>query len=94
MNTKIKQINNKKYLTIFIIISAVGIDSLISLLMGYWSYNWLPIQASEAASYVDNLFAFETTIGTFIFLGCTGTCLLYTSPSPRDVSSSRMPSSA
>ena len=25
---------------------------------------------------------------------CTGTCLLYTSPSPRDLSTSRMPSSA
>ena len=73
MNTKIKKFNNKKYLTIFIIISAVGINTLISLLMGYWSYSWLPIQASEAANYVDNLFAFETTIGTFIFLGCTGT---------------------
>ena len=73
MNTKIKNFKNKKYLTIFIIISAVGINSLISLLMGYWSYSWLPIQASEAANYVDNLFSFETTIGTFIFLGCTGT---------------------
>ena len=73
MNTKIKKFNKRKYITIFIIISAVGINSLISLLMGYWSYSWLPIQASEAANYVDNLFAFETTIGTFIFLGCTGT---------------------
>ena len=27
-------------------------------------------------------------------LGCTSTCLLYTSPSPRDLSTSRMPSSA
>ena len=28
------------------------------------------------------------------FLGCTNFCLLYTSPSPRDLSTSRMPSSA
>ncbi len=27
-------------------------------------------------------------------VGITGTCLLYTSPSPRDLSTSRMPSSA
>ena len=27
-------------------------------------------------------------------LGCTHTCLLYTSPSPRDYAASRMPSSA
>ena len=73
MNTKSKKINIKKYHTILIILFALGINTLISLLMGYLSYSWLPIQASEAAHYVDNLFAFETTIGTFIFLGCTGT---------------------
>ena len=73
MNTKVKKFNNNKYLKILIILFAAGINLLISLLMGYWSYSWLPIQASEAAAYVDNLFAFETTIGTFIFLGCTGT---------------------
>ena len=73
MNTKSRKINNKKNLTIFIILIAVVINTLISFLMGNWSYSWLPIQASEAAHYVDNLFAFETAIGTFIFLGCTGT---------------------
>ena len=73
MNTKAKKFNNKKYQIIFIILLAIGLNTLISLLMGYWSYSWLPIQASEAAHYVDNLFAFETSIGTFIFLGCTGT---------------------
>ena len=73
MNTKIKQRNNKNSNLILFLILALGLDILISLLMGYWSYSWLPLQASEAAHYVDNLFAFETTIGTFIFLGCTGT---------------------
>ena len=73
MNTKSRKINNKKYITIFIILIAVVINTSISLLMGHWAYSWLPIQASEAAYYVDNLFAFETAIGTFIFLGCTGT---------------------
>ena len=29
-----------------------------------------------------------------IFIGLNGSCLLYTSPSPRDISGSRMPSSA
>ena len=29
-----------------------------------------------------------------LIIGTTGTCLLYTSPSPRDLSTSRMPSSA
>ena len=32
--------------------------------------------------------------GTIVVLGSVGTCLLYTSPSPRDKRQSRMPSSA
>ena len=32
--------------------------------------------------------------GTFCYRGHTYNCLLYTSPSPRDLSTSRMPSSA
>ena len=36
----------------------------------------------------------EATHGTFCYRGHTYTCLLYTSPSPRDLSTSRMPSSA
>ena len=73
MKSKAKKLNNNRSVGIFIILVALVINTLISLLMGYWSYSWLPIQASEAAHYVDNLFAFETSIGTFIFLGCTGT---------------------
>ena len=73
MNTKTKKLNNKKFLGIVILLFAAIFNIFLSLLMGYWSYSWLPTQASEAAHYVDNLFAFETSIGTFIFLGCTGT---------------------
>ena len=36
----------------------------------------------------------ETDDGGFVFIGSTRTCLLYTSPSPRDGLLSRMPSSA
>tara|TARA_Y100001968_G_scaffold333950_1_gene401734 strand:- start:25608 stop:26543 length:936 start_codon:yes stop_codon:yes gene_type:complete len=73
MNSKTQKLHNRKYIKTFTILFAIGLNILISLLMGYWSYSWLPVQASKAAEYVDNLFAFETTIGTFIFLGCTGT---------------------
>ena len=41
--------------------------------------------------------AYETNFGLFgkrFGLGLYGSCLLYTSPSPRDLSTSRMPSSA
>ena len=37
---------------------------------------------------------FEDSSNLMIHLGMSGTCLLYTSPSPRDLSTSRMPSSA
>ena len=36
----------------------------------------------------------KETHGTFCYRGKTYTCLLYTSPSPRDRQKSRMPSSA
>jgi cytochrome c oxidase subunit 2 len=49
---------------------AVGLDALISVWMARVSHQWLPVQASAAAPYVDDLFGLETGIGTFIFLGC------------------------
>ena len=39
------------------------------------------------------IFALGTAV-TFVSLGLIATCLLYTSPSPRDPKTSRMPSSA
>ena len=57
---------------IVIISIAVGINLVIAKLMATWSYSWFPPQASSAASYVDDLFALETGIGSFIFFGCTG----------------------
>ena len=68
----IKKIFNSKSIVIFGISVAILIDLILSKLMANWSYSWLPVQASTAAPYVDNLFAFETGIGTFIFLGCSG----------------------
>ncbi|MFN9646190.1 MAG: cytochrome c oxidase subunit II [Cyanobacteriota bacterium] len=38
---------------------------------------WLPVQASTAAPHVDALFALETGIGTFLFVGCVAV-ILYT----------------
>ena len=54
-----------------IISLGIAVDIFLSKSMADLSYNWLPIQASSAAPYVDNLFAFETGIGTFVFVGCT-----------------------
>tara|TARA_Y100001968_G_C19350340_1_gene714306 strand:+ start:220 stop:1161 length:942 start_codon:yes stop_codon:yes gene_type:complete len=72
MIKKIKSLNKNLNLKRIIIIAfAIMLDIYLSKLMANWSYQWQPIQASLAAPYVDNLFAFETGIGTFIFLGCT-----------------------
>ena len=57
---------------IVIITIAVGLNLVIAKLMANWSYSWFPPQASSAAPYVDDLFALETGIGSFIFFGCTG----------------------
>ncbi len=45
----------------------------ISLWMGVQSYSWLPPQASAESVLVDRLFSVLVTIGSFIFLGVTGT---------------------
>ena len=70
MNSLLKKFISHRLITILGISLAIFIDLLISKLMASWSYSWLPVQASTAPPYVDNLFAFETGIGTFIFLGC------------------------
>ena len=57
---------------IVIITIAVGLNLVIAKMMANWSYSWFPPQASSAAPYVDDLFALETGIGSFIFFGCTG----------------------
>jgi cytochrome c oxidase subunit 2 len=38
--------------------------------------HWLPVQASAAAPHVDALFALETGIGTFLFVGCVAVILV------------------
>lgn len=42
---------------------------LVSYGVGQESYHWFPVQASNAAPLVDDLFSLETAIGTFVFLG-------------------------
>jgi cytochrome c oxidase subunit 2 len=51
---------------------AVATNLVLSFSMARISHQWLPVQASTAAPYVDDLFALETGIGSFIFLGCIG----------------------
>ncbi len=53
---------------------ALGLTA-ISIWVGQLSYFWLPPQASVESQLVDNLFSFLVTLGTFIFLGVTGTVM-------------------
>ena len=62
---------NSRLRVLIVIFIAVLIDFFVSKKIAQLSYQWLPIQASTAAPYVDNLFALETGLGAFIFLGCT-----------------------
>ncbi|MEM6253023.1 MAG: cytochrome c oxidase subunit II [Cyanobacteria bacterium P01_D01_bin.156] len=48
---------------------------LFSLWMGQQAYQWMPPQASAEAVLVDRLFSLMTAIGSFIFVGVTGTLL-------------------
>jgi cytochrome c oxidase subunit II len=58
------------FAALLLIAVAVCADAAVSLWMARASHHWLPVQASAAAPYVDDLFALETGIGSFIFLGC------------------------
>ena len=57
-------------------LSALAAANLaISYWMGQQAYGWLPPQASSESVLVDKLFSFMTAVGTFIFIGVTGTLL-------------------
>lgn len=56
--------------TLLALAGATAFNLLASLWMLRQVPAWLPVQASSAAPHVDNLFALETAIGTFLFLGC------------------------
>ena len=60
---------------IALVSAGVGLDLWVSTWMARVSHQWLPVQASSAAPYVDDLFALETGIGTFIFVGCAAVML-------------------
>ena len=54
-----------------VLISTV-LDAAVSFQVSRWAYGWLPVPASTAAPYVDDLFSLEVGIGAFIFIGCVG----------------------
>ncbi|MFM8604389.1 MAG: cytochrome c oxidase subunit II [Cyanobium sp.] len=58
-----------------LILAGVALDAWASVAIARLSHHWLPVPASSAAPLVDDLFALESGIGAFIFLGCSGVML-------------------
>ena len=69
---------------------ALGIYPIIDLIAGK-SSDTEPLEEGKAFNYIVHLHAILVPIVVAVLLF---TCLLYTSPSPRDLAVSRMPSSA
>ena len=65
-------------------------DDRVEILTKLWGEG---LSASQIARELGDVTR-NAVIGKVHRLGLAGSCLLYTSPSPRDVSTSRMPSSA
>ena len=85
MNSK-KKANKSKFKVVF---GYILLFSSLVLFTSFVSYifNWKIDQSN-----VDMIFDRDVEVENL--LGKTGACLLYTSPSPRDMRRSRMPSSA
>jgi cytochrome c oxidase subunit 2 len=60
---------------LLLIAAGVALDLWASMAVARMSHQWLPVPASSAAPLVDDLFALESGIGAFIFLGCCGVIL-------------------
>ena len=87
-NNSVKSLHNKNLRSSLSNLKYVAIIVLIfGLLTGFLFYTTWP----EALSMDEGMISIEQE-GVTSRLGCI--CLLYTSPSPRDLSTSRMPSSA
>ncbi|MEM7554378.1 MAG: cytochrome c oxidase subunit II [Cyanobacteria bacterium P01_A01_bin.84] len=58
-----------------ILIAIALLLAVVSIQIGQWAYSWLPPQASSESQLIDNTISFLVTLGSFIFLGVTGTVL-------------------
>jgi cytochrome c oxidase subunit 2 len=64
-----------KFRVILRLVLLAALMAPISYWVGQQAYHWMPEPATAEALLVDNLFSFLTTLGTFIFLGVTGTLM-------------------
>ena len=71
---------------------SLSVAIVIFIALGMWKL--VKDLRSVGISFFSLAYARYLTAGMFLFLACLSICLLYTSPSPRDRTRSRMPSSA
>lgn len=64
-----------KIRTIFTLVAIALVLAAVSFWIGQLSYSWLPVQAAAESILIDELFSFLVTLGSFIFLGVTGTLM-------------------
>jgi len=74
LGKNLKFVFMKLWNILLLIAVALGLTA-VSLWMGQQAYSWFPPQASAESKLIDGLFSFLTVLGTFIFLGVTGTLL-------------------
>ena len=80
----------------------VGVGGIVGSMLAYWltELGQKNIVGLEKSTIIPSDIASTAHASDFVYntthdkLGCWATCLLYTSPSPRDRQKSRMPSSA
>ena len=75
-----------------VLITASGLGSRLGNLTKFTNKGLVRIGKKPALSYI--IESYPDDVEFVVTLGHYGDCLLYTSPSPRDLSTSRMPSSA
>ena len=91
---------NRFWSILFFCVPILGVVTFLMAMFGVWPLTdaWLPQSFSTAGDSIDQLFNGIHLLSAVILLGTGLTigwaCLLYTSPSPRDRTRSRMPSSA
>ena len=94
MQSTPKKINGFTILEVIIVLSLVGIISAIGIPQ-FNSWNKDRVVRAEAERVRDIVTSITSQVQRGLYgFGQFQVCLLYTSPSPRDLSTSRMPSSA
>ncbi|NEQ35844.1 MAG: cytochrome c oxidase subunit II [Okeania sp. SIO3I5] len=64
-----------KIRTILTLVAIALVLAAVSFGIGQLSYSWLPVQGAAESKLIDELFSFLVTLGSFIFLGVTGTIM-------------------